>query len=119
MTTILHFVSSKDIADALPQNAEIRIRIPADAIIATTAGRREPSTPRSSSIFRYFKYNFAITVTRIQDGSIHPAVAAIAPGNPATLIPTKVAELTAIGPGVICEIVIRSVNSDMLSTGAL
>ncbi len=46
MTTILHFVSSKDIADALPQNAEIRIRIPADAIIATTAGRREPSTPR-------------------------------------------------------------------------
>ncbi len=46
---------------------------------------------------------------------MHPAVAAIAPGNPATLIPTKVAELTAIGPGVICEIVIRSVNSDMLS----
>lgn len=45
MTTILHFVSSKDIAGALPQNAEIMIRIPADAIIATTAGRREPSTP--------------------------------------------------------------------------
>ena len=46
---------------------------------------------------------------------MHPNVAASAPGIPAILIPTKVAEFTAIGPGVIWEIVIRSVNSDILS----
>ena len=40
-----------------------------------------------------------------------PIVAAIAPPVPAICRPTKVAELMAIGPGVICEIVIRSVNS--------
>ena len=38
-------------------------------------------------------------------------VAATAPGSPAIRIPTKVAELTAIGPGVISAIVIRFVNS--------
>ena len=51
---------------------------------------------------------------------MHPAVAAIAPGNPRNFNSDKVAELTAIGPGVICEIVIRSVSSDTCSaTGAL
>ena len=39
--------------------------------------------------------------TRMQDGRIHPMVAANAPEIPATLIPTNVAEFTAIGPGVI------------------
>ena len=56
-----------------------------------------------------------MTVTIIQDGKIQPAVAANAPPIPAILIPTNVAEFTAIGPGVIWDIVIRSVNSDMLS----
>ena len=42
---------------------------------------------------------------------MHPRVATRAPGIPAMRIPTKVAELTAIGPGVIWEMVIRSVNS--------
>ncbi len=51
----------------------------------------------------------------MQDGKTHPRVAIKAPGIPAVLIPTKVAELTAIEPGVIWEMVIRSVNSDMLS----
>ena len=51
----------------------------------------------------------------MQDGRIHPVVATTAPGIPAIFIPTKVAEFTAMGPGVICEIVIRSVNSDMVS----
>ena len=42
---------------------------------------------------------------------MHPRVATRAPGIPAMRIPTKVAELTAIGQGVIWEMVIRSVNS--------
>jgi len=46
-----------------------------------------------------------------QDGKIHPIVATIAPGMPAILIPTNVAELMAMGPGVISAIVMRSVNS--------
>ena len=50
--------------------------------------------------------------TIIHEGNTQPIVAHIAPGMPAILIPTKVAELTAIGPGVICEIDIRSVNSE-------
>ena len=50
--------------------------------------------------------------TIIHEGNTQPIVAHIAPGIPAILIPTKVAELTAIGPGVICEIDIRSVNSE-------
>lgn len=37
-------------------------------------------------------------VTMIQAGKIHPNVATMAPGIPAILIPTNVAELTAIGP---------------------
>ena len=53
---------------------------------------------------------YANTDTMIQDGKIHPQVAATAPGSPAIRIPTKVAELTAIGPGVISAIVIRFVN---------
>ena len=54
-------------------------------------------------------------VTIMQDGRIQPKVAATAPGIPAILIPTKVAELMAIGPGVIWEMVTRSVNSFMES----
>ena len=46
---------------------------------------------------------------------MHPRVATAAPGSPAILMPTKVAELMAMGPGVIWEMVIRSVNSAMLS----
>ena len=38
----------------------------------------------------------------------------IAPGSPAIWMPTKVAELMAIGPGVICEMVMMSINSCMV-----
>lgn len=69
----------------------------------------------SMSISRYFKYNFAMIVTIMQDGVIYPSVATTAPGIPVSFIPTKVAALIAIGPGVIWEMVIRSVNSVMLS----
>ena len=46
---------------------------------------------------------------------MHPNVATSAPGSPAQRIPTNVAELTAIGPGVISAIVIRFVNSAIVS----
>ena len=52
-------------------------------------------------MLRYRRYNFARIVTIMQDGKIHPTVATTAQGIPAILSPTKVAELTAIGPGVI------------------
>lgn len=52
-----------------------------------------------------------MTVTNSIDGRMHPIVATIAPGIPAIFMPTNVAEFTAIGPGVICEMDIRSVNS--------
>lgn len=93
------------------QNAEIRMEMPAEAIKATTAGLREDRTLCRTAILRYFRYSRAMTVTMIQDGRMQPKVAATAPGMPAILMPTKVAELIAIGPGVIWEIVIRSVNS--------
>ena len=89
----------------------MRIEIPAEAIKATTAGRREFKIPCKSARFLYFKYSLAIQVTMMQDGRMHPKVAARAPPVPAIFVPTKVAELMAMGPGVIWEIVIRSVNS--------
>ena len=45
---------------------------------------------------------------------IHPKVQIIAPGIPASRIPTNVAELMEIGPGVISAMVIRSANSSMV-----
>jgi hypothetical protein len=44
---------TRAICSALPQNTEIRMRIPADPIIATTAGRREFRIPCKSFIFLY------------------------------------------------------------------
>ena len=113
ITTMLHSVPVMEIVPPLPQNAFFRIRIPADAIIATTAGRRDFSTPCSRSRLRYFRYSLARIVTIMQDGRIHPTVATTAPGIPAIFSPTKVAEFTAMGPGVICDIEIRSGNSEI------
>ena len=47
----------------------------------------------------------------IQLGRMQARVAVMAPGSPAILVPTKVAEFQATGPGVICEMVTRSLNS--------
>ena len=55
ISTRLHFVPVTAIRSLLPQNAVIRIEIPAAAIIATTAGLKDPSTPCSTSMLRYFK----------------------------------------------------------------
>ena len=51
----------------------------------------------------------------MQEGKIQPNVAMHAPAKPAMRMPTNVAEFTAIGPGVISAIVIRSVNSLIVS----
>ena len=66
--------------------------------------------------YTHLKYRKASRETMIQDGRIHPSVEMTAPPKPAIWIPTKVAEFTAMGPGVIWEMVIRSVNSVMVST---
>ena len=113
--TISQLVSDITIFPEASQNAVCKMEIPADPISATTAGLIPPSIPCSMSISRYFKYNFAMIVTIMQDGVIYPSVATTAPGIPVSFIPTKVAALIAIGPGVIWEMVIRSVNSVMLS----
>ena len=115
ITTRVHFVPTSDIIPVFPQKAVIRIDMPAAAIIATTAGLREFNIPCKAAIFRYFKYSLAITVTIMHDGKIHPNVATNAPRVPAIFVQTNVAEFTAIGPGVIWEIVLKSVNSDILS----
>lgn len=49
----------------------------------------------------------------MHDGVTQPIVAMIAPNIPAILMPTKVAALIAIGPGVIWEMVTISTNSFM------
>jgi len=51
----------------------------------------------------------------MHEGVTQPTVAIIAPDIPATLVPTKVEALRAIGPGVIWEIVRRSANSSKVS----
>ena len=50
----------------------------------------------------------------MHEGHTQPMVAMMAPGSPATWMPTKVAELIAIGPGVIWEMVMMSTNCCMV-----
>ncbi len=88
---------------------------PAEAISATTAGRSPSRTPCIIDNSLYLKYSHARNETMIQDGSMHPMVDTIAPPTPAIRIPTKVAELIAIGPGVIWDMVIKSINSVVVS----
>ena len=55
-----------------------------------------------------FLRRYAITVIITNDGRTTPSVDTNAPQKPATLKPTNVAELTAIGPGVLSAIAIIS-----------
>ena len=48
---------------------------------------------------------------------MQPRVARTAPGNPATCIPTKVAALMAMGPGVISAMAMMSANCAIVSQG--
>ena len=92
-----------------------RIVSAAEAISATTAGRRQAKTACIASMLRYFSYSHDKSDTMISDGRMQPIVATSAPGMPAMRMPTNVAELTVIGPGVISAMVIRSVNSLIVS----
>lgn len=67
----------------------MRIEIPAEAIKATTAGRREFKIPCKSARFLYFKYSLAIQVTMMQDGRMHPKVAERAPPGSRNLCSDK------------------------------
>ena len=53
--------------------------------------------------------------TRTSEGSTNPRVAAAAPAGPLTCIPTKVAALMPMGPGVISAMVARSRNCSAVS----
>ena len=88
---------------------------PAAVMSATTAGRRLERILLIAEVSLYLQYTSARIDTRIQEGKIEPKVAAIAPGIQAICRPVNVAELTPIGPGVISAIVIRFVNSFMVS----
>ena len=83
--------------------------------MATTAGRSEASTPCSVSSSRQRRYSRESSVRSKHDGRMQPSVAVSAPGTPASLVPTNVAALIAIGPGVISAMATRSANSCGLS----
>ena len=61
------------------------------------------------------RYSLASSSDTMHEGSTQPTVATSAPATPAMRMPTKVAELMAMGPGVICEMVMMSANSVMFS----
>ena len=48
----------------------------------------------------------------IKLGSVTPSVATTLPKKPANLLPMKVAELTANGPGVVCAMATISIKSE-------
>jgi len=87
---------------------------PDAAIKPTTAGRNPPNMPCINGESLYFENNNAKESIMTKDGATVPAVAEIAPNNPAAFVPAKVAAFMPIGPGVICETVTTSVNSDRL-----
>ena len=95
--------------------APCRIVTPAEAIKAITAGRSPLSAPWIRSRLRYFKYSFANRSATAHEGNTQPSVATKAPEIPAMRMPTNVAELMAMGPGVIWEMVMISANSLMFS----
>src|SRR5699024_4930162 len=99
-TTATIFVFERTIAPS-PQKAVTINVTPAVAIIAITAGRRAFNTVCKVSKLLYFIYNQEIKVTNTIEGAMFPNVATTAPQNPPILKPTKVAEFTEIGPGVI------------------
>ena len=96
------------------QRAKYTKLSPATQISATTAGRRPFSMPFIRVISPYFFNRYITKMQRKKDGVTKPAVAAIEPGSPATLVPQKVAAFTPTGPGVIWEIVKISINWGMV-----
>ena len=93
------------------QKARTAMVTPAEAIRAMIAGRSPLRMPLSRSISLYLRYRRARISTMMHEGSTQPMVATMAPANPAMRMPTNVAELMAMGPGVIWEMEMMSANS--------
>lgn len=71
------------------------------AMIPTTIGFKNESTIDTIFIPLYLKKKYESSITIINGGVKKPSVANIEPSKPAVFVPTKVAALIAIGPGVI------------------
>lgn len=96
---------------AIPPKA-IKISVLAEEAINPTDTALNPlRTFKIVLIFLYLLKKLYNAMEIIKPEITQPKVAVIAPGIPAILIPTNVEVFTARGPGVICEIVIISVNS--------
>ncbi len=105
-------VSERRIASIVVfQKARTAMVTPAEAIRAMIAGRSPLRMPLSKSISLYLRYRRARISTMMHEGSTQPMVATMAPANPAMRMPTNVAELMAMGPGVIWEMEMMSANS--------
>ena len=77
---------------AVPQTHKIRMgESPAEAIIATTAGRSPPEHPEPPKDCDSENIPRRGSGTITPEGKTHPSVATIAPGSPAIWMPTKVA----------------------------
>ena len=109
--TIFIFIFSTSSNFDIPPKA-IKIIVLADEAINPTDTALNPLRIfKTVSIFLYLLKKLYNIMDITNPEITHPKVAVIAPGIPAILIPTNVEVFTARGPGVICEIVIISVNS--------
>ena len=84
-------------------------------IIPTMAGRMHPSTAFTPAYLSKCESRVATSKMMIKDGKTTPNVANIAPKNPPCEEPTKVAILTAIGPGVDSATAIKLSSSPSVS----
>ena len=98
-TTIdLHSTMGKDAAPRLAKTPKAVVAAVAK-IMPTIAGRMPPSTAFTPAYLSRWESKVATSKMMIKDGKTTPKVASIAPRNPPCEEPTKVAMLTAIGPG--------------------
>lgn len=111
MIAVIFILISLRLNDVVPKNAIKRIVDVADAISPIELARNPFNILEMLSISLCFLKNLYRKIEIINPDMVLPKVATIAPGIPATRIPTKEAVLTTKGPGVIWEIVIMSVYS--------
>lgn len=94
-----------------PQNAIKTMLKAEEAINPIDVARRPFKILEILSMFLYFLKKLNNNIENTVPNNMDPIVATTAPIIPAILIPTNVDIFIAKGPGVICEIVIISVNS--------
>ena len=87
------------------------MRIATSVIRMPTATRIPLKALATQAISRNRSRNREIRKMMTKDGSTTPSVAAIAPGSPFCLYPTKVAQLIAMGPGVDSAITVTFARS--------